>query len=117
MAYLGHEVSKTDGGHGYEDEVERLEESPSLLNAEHNGTDDYIPDEYDERHGYGQVELVVDGVHAKRGRAGRRGRETRLAVCRPATAAKYVAGTPELGDVVLNAFHDLLKKSRPSDQK
>lgn len=116
-AYLGHEVSETDGGHGYEDEVERLEESPSLLDAEHNGADDYVPDEHDERHGHGQVELVVNGVHAERRRAWRRGRETRLAIDGPAAAAEYVAGTSELSDVVLHALHDLLEKSRPSDRQ
>lgn len=113
VVYLGHEVSETDGGHGYEDEVKRLEESPSLLHAEHDGANDDVPDEHDERHGHGQVELVVDGEHAGRGRAGRRGRKSGLAVHRhaaPAAAAtEHFAGTPELGDVVLHTFHNLLE--------
>lgn len=107
-----HEVTESDGRHGDEDEVEGLEESPALLDAEHDSADDDVHDQYDERHGHGKVELVVDRVHAERGRAGRRRRETRRAVRHG--GVEHGAGPPELGDVVhhLHAFHDLLRRRK-----
>lgn len=106
--YLGHEVAESDGRHGYEDEIERFRESPSLLEAEHDGADDDVHHEHDKRHRDGQVELVVDRVHAECRRAGRSRRKSGLAVRH---AAEHVAGPPELGDVVhhLHALHDLLQ--------
>lgn len=108
--YPRDEISKSDCRHGYENEIERFEKSPSFLDAEHDGSDYDVHDQHDERHRNGQVELVVDRVHAK-GRGARRSRrKSGLTVWH---ATEHVAWSPELRNVVhhLYAFHDFLEET------